>query len=327
MRIAIKLGIGANENAVRYYDDAKKWKKKLGGLSKGMDELKRKISAEEASESAAFDLARAKAKRVRKWFEKFHWFFTSEGFLVLSGRDAKSNEILVNKYMSKDDIYFHAEIYGASHTVLKVSADGVVSSGAKPSSVSLSEAACFAAVMSSAWRDKVSAIDVYSARPEQVTKKAPSGESIGTGAFMVYGQREWYRKTPLDFAIGFRKIKVDGSNGKNPKTPFSLGRAPGNPSGSGPGHEAIHGSVSGVSADGAAVGMPAAEFFSGPEGAVKSKADFFVLVKSGEDSKGDAAKKVARAFLQKLGKDFPLDLDEIVSLLPSGEMKVVPPKQ
>lgn len=38
---------------------------------------------------------------VRKpyWFERFHWFVSSENYLVLSGRDAQQNELLVKRYM------------------------------------------------------------------------------------------------------------------------------------------------------------------------------------------------------------------------------------
>ena len=32
-------------------------------------------------------------------FEKFHWFISSENFLVLSGRDAQQNELLVKRYL------------------------------------------------------------------------------------------------------------------------------------------------------------------------------------------------------------------------------------
>ena len=37
----------------------------------------------------------AKIERVRKpyWFEKFHWFVSSDGYLVLAGRDAQQNEV------------------------------------------------------------------------------------------------------------------------------------------------------------------------------------------------------------------------------------------
>ncbi len=33
------------------------------------------------------------------WFERFHWFVSSENYLVLSGRDAQQNELLVKRYM------------------------------------------------------------------------------------------------------------------------------------------------------------------------------------------------------------------------------------
>lgn len=33
------------------------------------------------------------------WFERFHWFVSSENLLVLSGRDAQQNELLVKRYM------------------------------------------------------------------------------------------------------------------------------------------------------------------------------------------------------------------------------------
>lgn len=43
---------------------------------------------------------------IRKvhWFEKFNWFISSENYLVISGRDAQQNELIVKRYMSKDDL-------------------------------------------------------------------------------------------------------------------------------------------------------------------------------------------------------------------------------
>ena len=39
-------------------------------------------------------------QQLRKphWFEKFNWFVTSENHLVLSGRDAQQNELLVKRW-------------------------------------------------------------------------------------------------------------------------------------------------------------------------------------------------------------------------------------
>jgi predicted ribosome quality control (RQC) complex YloA/Tae2 family protein len=36
--------------------------------------------------------------RHTHWFEKFLWFVSSENFLVIAGRDAQQNELLVKKY-------------------------------------------------------------------------------------------------------------------------------------------------------------------------------------------------------------------------------------
>ncbi len=43
----------------------------------------------------------AVVQQVRKpyWFERFNWFLSSENYLVISGRDAQQNEILVKRYL------------------------------------------------------------------------------------------------------------------------------------------------------------------------------------------------------------------------------------
>ena len=38
---------------------------------------------------------------------------------MISGRDVQQNEMIVKKYMSKTDIYVHAQIHGASSTIVK----------------------------------------------------------------------------------------------------------------------------------------------------------------------------------------------------------------
>lgn len=53
------------------------------------------------------------------WFERFHWFISSENYLVLSGRDAQQNELLVKRYLKKGDIYCHADVHGASSCIVK----------------------------------------------------------------------------------------------------------------------------------------------------------------------------------------------------------------
>ena len=57
--------------------------------------------------------------RKPQWFEKFNWFVTSENHLVLSGRDAQQNELLVKRYLRKDDLYVHADLHGAATTIIR----------------------------------------------------------------------------------------------------------------------------------------------------------------------------------------------------------------
>ena len=43
----------------------------------------------------------AVVQQVRKpyWFERFNWFLSGENYLVISGRDAQQNELLVKRYL------------------------------------------------------------------------------------------------------------------------------------------------------------------------------------------------------------------------------------
>ena len=55
--------------------------------------------------------------RHTHWFEKFLWFISSENFIVIAGRDAQQNELLVKKYFK---VTLHEICYGfAIVTLLK----------------------------------------------------------------------------------------------------------------------------------------------------------------------------------------------------------------
>lgn len=201
MKVRIDLRRSVQENASDYFERAKKARKKLAGVSRAMEETRKRLAGI-GEKTQALERAEPAKKRACAWFEKFHWFVSSDGILVVAGRDAKSNEELLKKHADSSDLYFHADVHGAPHTIAKCGKGSVPEKTRE-------EAARFAAAFSSAWRSGISAVDVYSAKPGQVSKSAPSGEALSTGAFMVYGSREWHRKTPLEFAIG---IKEEGGN-------------------------------------------------------------------------------------------------------------------
>ncbi|WJZ86798.1 hypothetical protein VitviT2T_006221 [Vitis vinifera] len=103
------------------------------------------------------------------WFEKFNWFISSENYLVISGRDAQQNEMIVKRYMSKGDLYIHADLHGASSTVIE---------NHKPEHPVCHSQAWDSKIVTSAWW-------VY---PHQVSKTASTGEYLTVGSFMIRGK-------------------------------------------------------------------------------------------------------------------------------------------
>ena len=196
-RVKLYLNKSVGENAEIYYEKAKKAKHKLEGAQKAHEETLKKIKEIEKliEEEEKKELSvRKLEKRKKKWFEKFRWFLSSEGFLIIAGKDATTNEIVVKRYMSENDLYCHADIYGAPHVVIK--------DGKKAGEKTIFEACQFAVSMSQAWKNGIYSGNAYWADPSQVTKKAPSGEYLGKGAFMVYGKRNWMHGLPVKLAVG-----------------------------------------------------------------------------------------------------------------------------
>lgn len=187
-------------NANNYYSRSKKAEKKLRGAEKQLQETKAKIEEAKKQVTVAKESQQPLAKRRKKeWFEKFRWVHSSDGFLVIGGKDATSNEMIIKKHMDPNDIVFHAEIVGAPFVLIKTEGKTVPEQTIK-------EAAQLAASYSKAWKSMLSAINVYWIHPNQVSKTPPSGQSLPKGSFMIRGKKNFIRGVDLRVAIG---IKTD----------------------------------------------------------------------------------------------------------------------
>lgn len=200
MDIELDFSKSIEENAARYFEESKKAKKKLQGLLVAIENSEKKISDSE-KKSALQEKKQLVKKRKHSWFESFHWLFSSNGFLVVAGRSAKQNEELVKKHLDEKDLFLHADIQGGAATIIKME-------GKEIPEETIFEAAQFAAVFSKAWQSGVSSVQVYAVSKEQVSKKAPSGEALATGGFMIYGKRRFI-KAPLQISIGIKKEGED----------------------------------------------------------------------------------------------------------------------
>jgi len=189
-----------HENASEYYDRAKKAERKIPGAKKAIEQTGTKI---ENAKTRVVEETREASKPppirpTKKWFEKFHWFRSSDGFLVIGGRDASTNEVLIRRYMEPNDMVFHTDIAGAPFVLIKTE-------GKTPPERTVEEAAQLAASYSRAWKELLMTTNVYWVSPEQVKKQPPSGQYLPKGAFMIYGERNYLRNVPVEVAIGIEE--------------------------------------------------------------------------------------------------------------------------
>ena len=193
------------DNAEVYYEKAKKAKRKIKGATIAIENTKKQLAEVESKKEKALENIMVPKKRVKKnlkWYEKLRWFLSSNGTLVVCGRDASTNEMVVKKYLESNDIYMHADIHGAPSTVVKLGGD-------EADDQLLKESAIFAASFSSAWPNNFTIQDVYWVHPEQVSKTPQSGEFVPKGAFIVRGRRNYVRSAKLEIAIGI--VEYDGA--------------------------------------------------------------------------------------------------------------------
>jgi len=196
----IKMNRSTQANAADYYERMKKAERKLEGSEKALKETQDRIQELQKRWTEKIEIVRREtpSKQVKKaWYEKFRWFHSSDGYLVVGGKDATTNEILIKKYLEPQDIVFHADIAGAPFVVVKMH-------GKTPSEQVTQEAGQFAASYSRAWREMLSAIDVYWVHPHQIGRTPPSGQFLEKGSFIIQGPKNYVRNIQLRIGIGIQ---------------------------------------------------------------------------------------------------------------------------
>lgn len=195
MRIEIDKRKSIYENINDIYDEIKKLKKKLDGINRAIEENKKML------ENLNIEINKKEIiyNRKKEWYEKYRWFFTSNGFLLIAGKDSITNEVIIRKYLEDNDLVFHSDIHGSPFGILK--------NGKFASMNDIEEAAKFVGSYSRAWKEGFSSIDVYYVYPNQISKKAPSGMYLKRGSFMIYGNKNYIR-VKLEIAIGIKDYQI-----------------------------------------------------------------------------------------------------------------------
>ena len=199
-RLVLDLTKSIDGNAAVYFEKAKKAKKKTEGAEKALNESLKKLHELELKKGK-ITLEKSKQEKLKErkqeWHAKFRWFISSEGFLVIGGRDATSNEIVIKKHTEPNDLVFHTDMAGSPFFVVK-------SQGKAIGEKTKEETADATCTFSRAWKLGLQTSDVFYVNPEQVSKKTKAGEYMGKGAFMIYGKAN-YIGNKVNLAVGMTK--------------------------------------------------------------------------------------------------------------------------
>ncbi|MCQ5340199.1 MAG: NFACT family protein [Candidatus Methanomethylicia archaeon] len=196
--LEIDFKISATDNMNKFFSEYKEISKKINGLINAINETERKINELKKGLEEINKLIIVKEMK-KEWYERFRWTFSSQGFLIIGGKDAKQNEILVKKYMDEKDVFVHSDVPGGSVVIIK-------SNGLEVPEETKREAVSFAVIYSKAWKAGLSAADGYWVMANQVSKKPPSGEFLKKGSFMIYGERNYIRNVPLILFLGVKIV-------------------------------------------------------------------------------------------------------------------------
>lgn len=180
-KVTIFVHDSLEANAGRYSQVAKKFRAKKAGAYRAMEAGI--VHTEKKKSSGA-------GKLKPKWYHRFRWMETSDGVLVIGGRNADQNEELVKKYMEGKDRFLHADVFGASVVIVKGATER------------MDEALQFAASYSRMWSGGAASGDVIEASPSQVSKTPESGEFVAHGSFVIRGERTVHKDVLLEVAIG-----------------------------------------------------------------------------------------------------------------------------
>ena len=200
LAIDIDLALSPWANARQYYDQKKtaavKEQKTVAQSAQALQNAQRKIEAD-LKKGLKEEKAVLRPQRKAFWFEKFHYFISSDGYLVLGGKDAQQNELLYRRYLKKGDIYVHADLQGAASVIVK-NLPSTPDAPIPPST--LSQAGALSVSTSSAW-DSKAVMAAWWVDAGQVSKTAPTGEYLTTGGFMIRGKKNFL--PPSQLLLGF----------------------------------------------------------------------------------------------------------------------------
>ena len=197
--VLLRADRSPRESAQEVYAEVKRLQSKLAGARTALADTEARVASPLTLRASTFPAAPTEARpRKPLWFERFRWFISSEGAVVIAGRDAASNDLVVRRNMKEGDVYVHADLHGAASVIVKHPAPG------EPpvTETTLREAGQWAVVFSKAWRAGLASASAFWVSPDQVSKAGTSGEFVARGAWAIHGTKHVLKDLPTELALG-----------------------------------------------------------------------------------------------------------------------------
>ncbi|KAE8870995.1 hypothetical protein PTNB29_01339 [Pyrenophora teres f. teres] len=199
LAIDIDLSLTAWANSTEYFDQKKtaanKEDRTLQASTRALKSHEKKV-AEDLKKGLKQEKEVLRPVRKQHWFEKFIYFISSDGYLVLGGKDAQQNEIIYRRFLRKGDVYVHADLKGAMPMIIKNKPD-TPDAPIPPST--LSQAGNLCICTSDAW-DSKAVMSAWWVRSDQVSKTGQTGEFLPAGMFNLKGKKEFL--PPAQLVVG-----------------------------------------------------------------------------------------------------------------------------
>ena len=193
-KIKINTKASLQSIASTLFNEAKKQSAAINSIEEIKSKTLKKLEKLQNKTESEKDSVLVSEIRKKNWYERYRWFYTSDGFLVIGGRDAASNSAVVRKHLGKNDKIFHGDIFGSPFFIIKDAQNAP--------DTSMNEVAHATVCFSRAWREGMYGVSAYWVHPDQVKKSAPSGEFLPKGSFTIEGQRNFIKSGNLKLAVG-----------------------------------------------------------------------------------------------------------------------------
>ena len=200
-KIKIKTKSSLQSIASVLFNEAKKQSGAISSIQTIKEKTEKKLEKFQNKTKSEKDLFVVTEIRKKNWYERYRWFFTTDGYLTVGGRDAASNSAVIRKHLDKNDKVFHGDIFGSPFFILKDSEH--------VPDITMNEIAHATVCFSRAWREGMYGVSAYWVHPEQIKKSAPSGEFLPKGSFTIEGQRNFIKSETLRLAVGIIKQDDD----------------------------------------------------------------------------------------------------------------------